>query len=246
MTPEEMQAEITRLKTANTELVGNYRVITAKLGGKSLDAILADAGALADAVRQRDELAAEKAKGGSKQDFDAEVERRANAVRSEFSPKLEEKDRTIQKLSSKIKEMTVVDEAVKRVGDALYKNASEDFRAYIRANCSLNENDEIVVVDGNGKPRYSPADPSKLMTLDELISGLKTSRDHWWASRVPAGGHDPAKGGGGAVGTIKNYADLEAMSKTHDIKTVADAFAKLPEETKKAIRLEMRAKGIQV
>ena len=229
-----VEADANKYKEQAQTWMGKFTDIEKRLNGKSIDSLIA-------AAEERDILARQ-----GKQDFDAEVERRANAVRSEFSPKLEEKDRTIQKLSSKIKEMTVVDEAVKRVGDALYKNASEDFRAFIRANCSLNENDEIVVVDGNGKPRYSPADPSKLMTLDELISGLKTSRDHWWASRVPAGGHDPAKGGGGAVGTIKNYADLEAMSKTHDIKTVADAFAKLPEETKKAIRLEMRAKGIQV
>lgn len=229
-----VEADANKYKEQAQTWMGKFTDIEKRLNGKSIDSLIA-------AAEERDILARQAAEKDPKK-LDEEV----NRVRQEFGPKLEEKDRTIQKLSGRIKEMTVVDEAVKRVGDSLYKNAHEDFRAFIRANCSLNENDEIVVVDGNGKPRYSPADPSKLMTLDELISGLKTSRDHWWASKVPAGGHDPAKGSGGAVGTIKNYADMEAMSKTHDIKTVADAFAKLPEETKKAIRLEMRAKGIQV
>lgn len=229
-----LEADANKYRDQAQTWMGKYTDIEKRLNGKSIDALIA-------AAEERDILARQAAEKDPKK-LDEEI----NRVRQEFAPKLEEKDTTIQKQAARIKELTVVDEAVKRVGDSLYKNAHEDFRAFIRANCSLNDNDEIVVVDANGKPKYSPTNPSKLMTLDELIDGLKSSRDHWWASKVPAGGHDPSKGGSGAPAVINNFDDFESLFKSQGAQAAQTAFGKLPEAKKKEIREQMRAKGIQV
>ena len=230
----QLEADANKYKEQAQTWMGKFTTIEKTLNGKSLEALIA-------AAEERDILARQAAEKDPKK-FDEEV----NRVRQEFAPKLEEKDKTISTLSSQLKELTIVDVAIKKAGDAIYPKAADDFRSYVRAHCDLDDDKNVVVKDANGKVRYSPSNPSVLMTVDELIAELKVSRDHWFSSKVPPGGHEPNKGGSASGLTLTTYQDMLKAEKSHGIAAVKDAYAKLPNETKQKIRQEMRAAGVQV
>ena len=211
--------------------MGKATDIEKKLNGKSLDFLIA-------AAEERDILAAERAKADPKQ-FDSELNRRVDTVRQELGSKLTEKDNKINELSAHLKELRVVDSVVKSAGDSIYKNAADDFREYVRRYCDEGDSGQIVVKDSSGKPRYSPENPSKLMTVEELINELKTSRDHWFSNKMPPGGHQPGEKGSGATANVASWADLSKLSKEDADK----ALEKLPANVVSKIWAEGRAAG---
>lgn len=225
------KAEFERVKDQMQTWMGKATDIEKKLNGKSLDFLIA-------AAEERDILAAERAKADPKQ-FDSELNRRVDTVRQELGSKLTEKDNKINELSAHLKELRVVDSVVKSAGDSIYKNAADDFREYVRRHCDEGDNGQIVVKDSNGKPRYSPENPSKLMSVEELINELKTTRDHWFSNKIPAGGHQPGEKSSSATGSVSTWAELSKLSKEEADKVLE----KLPPHVVSKIWAEGRAAG---
>jgi hypothetical protein len=225
------KAEFERVKDQMQTWMGKATDIEKKLNGKSLDFLIA-------AAEERDILAAERAKADPKQ-FDSELNRRVDTVRQELGSKLTEKDNKINELSAHLKELRVVDSVVKSAGDSIYKNAADDFREYVRRFCDEGDAGQIVVKDSNGKPRYSPENPSKLMSVEELINELKTTRDHWFSNKIPAGGHQPGEKGAAPSQSISSWAELSKLSKEDADK----ALEKLPPHVVSKIWAEGRAAG---
>ncbi len=230
----DVQAELTTLKNelAKQRDLTQTWMSKATHYEKTLDG--KDPIALIEAAKERDLLAKAQAVGDP-QKFEAELERRSNSIRQEFAPKLEEKDKELSSVKSKLKDLLIVDRVFSKASDQIYPKAADDFKAYVRAVCDLDENEEIIVKDSSGKIRYSPNNPSKPMQVDELIKELSEQKDHWFTNKTPQGG----KMGGEKIVTASGDWNLASLSKL-SADEQKQVLAKMTPEQRQKIASEIR------
>lgn len=222
-----LESELSKQKDLTQNWMGKATHYEKTLGGK-------DPVALIEAAKERDLLAQQQAIGDPKK-FESELERRSNEIRQQFAPRLEEKDKELSSTKNRLKDLLIVDRVFSKASDQIYPKAVDDFKAYIRNVCDIDENEEIVIKDSNGKVRYSPANPSKPMAIDELIKELSEQKDHWFTNKTPQGG----KMGGEKVVSAAGDVTLASLSKLSDDEQ-RQILAKMTVEQRQKLASEIR------
>lgn len=229
-----LEADANKYKEQAQTWMGKYTDVEKKLGNKSLDALIA-------AAEERDILARQAAENDPNK-FDSEVERRANAVREEFKPKIEELQTTNSKLASQLKEFRVVDRAISKHTNEIYQPALDEVKTYIRTYCDEDEHGNTIVKDEHGKQRFSPANPSVPMTVDELFTELQAKKDHWFINKTAPGGHSAGnKRPAGDTGPVT----WEQLSKLKPEEIVV-AMGKLAPHDRSRVYAEAKAAGVKL
>jgi len=223
----QLEAEVNKQKDNAQTWMGKATHYEKTLNGK-------DPIALIEAAKERDLLAQQAAVGDPKK-FESELERRAADIRKEFAPQLENKDKELSGVKSKLKDLLIVDKVYSKASDKVYPKAAEDFKNYVRAVCDLDENEEIIIKDSQGKVRYSPNNASKPMSVDELIAELTESRDHWFTNPVPKGGKME---GDKSAGGQKDWT-LESLARLSDSEQ-RKVLAEMPEAKRKELVAQIK------
>ncbi len=197
----QLEADLQKQRDLTQTWMGKATDYEKKIGNKNIDAIL-------EAARERDILAAQVV-GNDPKKLEEELAKRERAIRDEFGIQLTKKDETLSQVSSRLKELQIVDKVVSKAADKLYPKALDDFKNLIRNICDIDEQENILIKDIHGKTRYSPKNPSVLMSVDELITELAETKDHWFANKIPSGG----KTGGerSATGGKVTFAEISKM-----------------------------------
>lgn len=185
--------------------------------GIDIDKLKADSEALAMMMK-------DKAKtSGNQADIDALLSETEKKVRDQLQPKIEELANDKNQLASKLKELTVVDGVYSKIGNKFNDDMQSFVKQIIRQSVDLNENNEFIIKDENGKPRYSKVSVNQLMTIDEFSKELEEKYPSAVKSSVPAGTK--------TNGTTKVSGDLSA-----------ERYLRMSPEERKSIPLADRYK----
>lgn len=170
-----------------------------------------DIEALKAAAEERDILR----KQVSEKDWKAEDIMKEADIRAEkrYSSKLTELQTERDTLASRLKDTRVVSTAIREA--AAYFNADSIplIESVIRRELDLDKDDEIIVKDERGEPRYSKADPRQKMAVKEYLEELAGRFPSCAKSEMQAGAKNAANRNGNSTPSKKyDYAELKAMT----------------------------------
>ncbi len=147
---------------------------------KDLEIRLKEANKKLDTVRKERAIA-------KPEDLEAWQSEEQKKIRSELAGEIQKRDDELNKLKSQIRELTVVSSVVALARDKFNDDVIEDIKDRARRFCDVNEAGEIIVKDEQGRPRYSKANVSKLMTGEEFLTELAELRPSWAKAQVVPG-----------------------------------------------------------
>lgn len=134
--------------------------------------------------------------GADPEQFNALLEERVAAVRSDLGSKLEERDKAVERLKAEIHEYRVTSKVMNDLGGQLNDDVRDDAAGVIAKFVRVDEDGTFFVVDENGQTRYSPSKPSQKMTPQELFKELEERKPSWFK---PKGIHQGSKQPGAVI-----------------------------------------------
>lgn len=146
-----------------------------------------------------DNLRREQAKGDPVK-IEQIVKEREGKVRSEVQKQLDELAKENQSLKTDLKELRIVDRVHSNVAGFFNDDVQEDVKARIRTAVDMRDDGTYIIKDEKGEPRYSAADHTKLMSVDEFAAELQKKKPSW---------AKPSQVSGGLHAGVKTNGDLK-------------------------------------
>lgn len=203
---EQLDRERTRANNFQGQLTDIQKRMEA-FNGIDLDKLKADS----EALKQ---LTIEKAKNsGDQKDIDELLASTEKRIRDEIQPQLETFQTENKTLKSKINEIEVVDAAYTQIGTLFNNDVQEFIKGLIRQNVAKDKDGNLVVVDKDGKPRYSNGSANKLMSVAELGDELAQKYPSFAQPTVTSGTRSQGQRSNGASVDVQRYLNMTAAQR---------------------------------
>lgn len=109
-------------------------------------------------------------------------------IEGRFGSKLSELEKERDSTKAALKKVSITNVGLqKAVTAGFLEKALPIVQKYIEEQCDL-VGEDIVIKGADGKPRYSKADPRKLMTIDELLTEYGEANQFLMANKTASGG----------------------------------------------------------
>lgn len=141
---------------------------------------------LREANKRLDALRKEKA-ASKPEDLDSWRQEEEKKIREEVAKDIETERSARQKLESEVKELKVVNAVFSAAKSKFNDDVQDDLKERIRRTCDIDQNGEIVVKDDKGNVRYSKANMSKPMGIQEFIEEVAELKPSWVSKTVISG-----------------------------------------------------------
>lgn len=190
--------------------------------------------------KDQEELAAlrRQSTGGDEKKINELIENEKKAIEARFSGKIQELETELNSTKSEFKREKVTKTVVSALTGKVKSDSVKLLEPIIEKDCDWYEGN-LVIKDSNGKPRYSKANPSQLMTPEEYITELQTTFPSCFEATAKPG----AKNGYERVNG--NATQITSMD---DFKRMADggkaAMQQLARENPKALEALLRGEKL--
>jgi hypothetical protein len=228
--PTFTQADIEKERAHTQHVTQQLQELQGKIKGVDIEALQKKA-ALADELQKKAAIADPTKVEELLKQKEAEIEGRFGSKLSEV-----EKDRDATKAALKKVSITNVG-LQKAVAAGFLDKAMPIVQQFIEQQCDL-VGEDIVIKGEDGKPRYSKADPRKLMTIDELLTEYGEKNDFLLANKTPSGG----KGAENKAGATGGAAALPGGFENWTQQDQTKFFIKNPELRKQVLSQPLNLK----
>ena len=221
------KAEFDKLQSKYDNVRAQVEDLTRRFKGIDPDKVKADEAALLQLQKE--------GAGGDQKKIDELLAAREAALRKDLAGEIDSHKTRAANAEKALKELTVTDKVFTLGASRFVDQAADDFKGWVRQYGDLNDDGQIVFKDENGKVRYSPKNPSALMSADEFIDWVIEKKPHWAKPTQPSGTKEP-----GQKVAPSQWSNIKTLEDINRLPNAQVVWASLPIEKKREIASQMK------
>lgn len=140
------------------------------------------------AAKEERDILARKAKGIDEDQFNKVIQEKEKEWESRFSKRIKELEEINSNLSSKNKELDIVDKAYGEIGSKFNDDAAIFVKEQIRKFVDRSDDGQFIIKGDNGKERYNSNNPAQLFSLTDFADEFAKKHPSLAKSTVLNGG----------------------------------------------------------